>query len=293
MQVLLIVRLHLSLDAVVRGTQNSPLPPSVETAYYRKCIELKRRINEIEESNDAARVRKIRVNRQVLKMRLERAFLLENLQKRMDFNLDDSDRSTSPPPTVRARQGHTPQDGRQTDNLLQPQEKPLRSKRGHRKTTPPPPGGSVAPQETPGSTTGPASGQPGQGYFDAAPGTQAPLPAPQLTPGQSQPSASPYPPIQPQPAPSSPSAPPSNAFANGQPLNEPSVMSQTSAKYDEMDDDERRNADIQERDGEATANGEAVPSTTTAADATSGASATEEAAGADGNAAGGFTAVNR
>jgi hypothetical protein len=87
-------------DAVLRGTQNSPLPPSVETAYYRKCIELKRRINEIEESNDAARLRKVRINRQILKMRLERAFLLEQLQKRMEYNIDESDRSTSPPPTV-------------------------------------------------------------------------------------------------------------------------------------------------------------------------------------------------
>lgn len=88
-------------DVVARGTQNSPLPPSVETAYYRKCIELKRRINEIEESNDAARLRKVRINRQILKMRLERAFLLEQLQKRMENNVDDSDRSSSPPPTVR------------------------------------------------------------------------------------------------------------------------------------------------------------------------------------------------
>ncbi|KAI9659481.1 MAG: hypothetical protein M1821_001739 [Bathelium mastoideum] len=98
------------------STQNTPLPPSVEKAYYRKCIELKRRINEVEESNDAYRLRKIRLNRAILKMRLERAFLLEQIQKRMDYNADDSDQSASPPPT--------------------PQDKPMRSKRSHRKASP-------------------------------------------------------------------------------------------------------------------------------------------------------------
>jgi len=52
-------------------------------------------------------------------MRLERAFLLEQLNKHMEYNIDDSDRSSSPPPT--------------------PTDKPLRSKRSHnRKATPPP-----------------------------------------------------------------------------------------------------------------------------------------------------------
>ncbi|KAK8223605.1 hypothetical protein BKA81DRAFT_376718 [Phyllosticta paracitricarpa] len=51
-----------------------------------------------------------------MKLRLERAFLLERLAERMAPNVDESDRSTSPPPT--------------------PQEKPTRSKRGHRQKTP-------------------------------------------------------------------------------------------------------------------------------------------------------------
>ncbi|KAK7516662.1 uncharacterized protein IWZ02DRAFT_454765 [Phyllosticta citriasiana] len=98
-------------------TENTtPLPPSVEAAYYRKCIELKRRLNEIEANNDAARLRKLRVDRSIMKLRLERAFLLERLAERMAPNVDESDRSTSPPPT--------------------PQEKPTRSKRGHRQKTP-------------------------------------------------------------------------------------------------------------------------------------------------------------
>jgi hypothetical protein len=81
-------------------SSNSPLPPSVETAYYRKCIELKRRINEIEESNDSLRVRKTRIERAILKMRIERGFLLEKIAQNMKDNPDDSDESNSPPPTV-------------------------------------------------------------------------------------------------------------------------------------------------------------------------------------------------
>ncbi|GAB1320276.1 hypothetical protein MFIFM68171_10486 [Madurella fahalii] len=89
------------------------LPPSVEEAYRRKCIQLKQRTNEVEEANDAARLRLGRLKRQVEKMRLERAFLLEQLAKRTSTNVEDSDGSPSPPPT--------------------PKEKPLRIKRGHRK----------------------------------------------------------------------------------------------------------------------------------------------------------------
>ncbi|KAF2477539.1 uncharacterized protein BDR25DRAFT_1933 [Lindgomyces ingoldianus] len=99
-----------------RAFSQKDLPPSVETAYYRKCIELRRRINDIEENNDGTRLRIKRLNRTITKMRLERAFLLEQLHKHMEYNVDDSDRSSSPPPT--------------------PTDKPLRSKRSHRKTTP-------------------------------------------------------------------------------------------------------------------------------------------------------------
>ncbi|KAF2400930.1 hypothetical protein EJ06DRAFT_548829 [Trichodelitschia bisporula] len=107
---------------------NSPLPPSVEAAYYRKCIELKRRITEIEDNNDQLRVRKLRINRGILKLRLERAMLLERIEALMQPNVDESDRSTSPPAT--------------------PQDKPLRAKRGHRsKGTPPPAGAQPSPSE--------------------------------------------------------------------------------------------------------------------------------------------------
>ncbi|KAF1357729.1 hypothetical protein EJ07DRAFT_127593, partial [Lizonia empirigonia] len=109
-----------------RAFSQKDLPPSVETAYYRKCIDLRRRINDIEENNDGTRQRIQRLNRGIQKMRLERAFLLEQLQKHQEYNMDDSDRSSSPPPT--------------------PTDKPLRSKRSHRKGTPPP-SGTTSPGE--------------------------------------------------------------------------------------------------------------------------------------------------
>jgi len=83
------------------GAIPPPLPPSVEEAYRRKCIQLKQRMNEVEEANDASRLRIIRMERSVQKMRLERAFLLEQLAKRTSTNVEDSEGSPSPPPTVR------------------------------------------------------------------------------------------------------------------------------------------------------------------------------------------------
>lgn len=164
-----------------------PLPPSVEEAYRRKCIQLKRRTNEVEEDNEAARLRLVRLRRGVEKLRLERAFLLDQLAKRTSTNVEDSDGSPSPPPTVRdeayqhngsparlpahspspapapplraspsattttSTTGHRSRHKKPkplrsaagsasapgTNSLLpdrqQPQDKPLRSKRGHRK----------------------------------------------------------------------------------------------------------------------------------------------------------------
>ena len=78
----------------------APLPPSVEQNYRKKCIELKRRMNEVDESNDAYRLRKVRLNRGIMKLRLERAFMLEQLAKRTSVNVEDSEGSPSPPPTV-------------------------------------------------------------------------------------------------------------------------------------------------------------------------------------------------
>lgn len=62
---------------------------------------MKRRLREIEESNDATRLRKHRLDRSITKMRLTRAFLLEQLVKSQELDdAPDSERSESPPPTV-------------------------------------------------------------------------------------------------------------------------------------------------------------------------------------------------
>ncbi|KAI1384452.1 uncharacterized protein F4822DRAFT_445891 [Hypoxylon trugodes] len=89
------------------------LPPTVEEAYRRKCIQLKERTKEIEDESRAYQLRLNRLQRQVQKLRLERAFLLEQVAKRTSTNVEDSEGSPSPPPT--------------------PKDKPLRTKRGHRK----------------------------------------------------------------------------------------------------------------------------------------------------------------
>lgn len=57
-------------------------------------------MNEVEEANDASRLRLVRMQRAIEKMRLERAFLLEQLAKRTSTNVEDSEGSPSPPPTV-------------------------------------------------------------------------------------------------------------------------------------------------------------------------------------------------
>ena len=102
------------LGALLVTTPSGPptLPPSVEEAYKKKCIELRRRTNEVEESNDQFRLRKVRLLRGIRKMRLERAYLLEILGKRMKKNGsggtgdpayydEDSEGSSDGPPTVR------------------------------------------------------------------------------------------------------------------------------------------------------------------------------------------------
>ncbi|KAI0834834.1 hypothetical protein F5Y06DRAFT_278009 [Hypoxylon sp. FL0890] len=96
-----------------QNTNPPSLPPTVEEAYRRKCIQLKERTKEIEEEGKAYQLRLSRLQRQVQKLRLERAFLLEQVAKRTSTNVEDSDGSPSPPPT--------------------PKDKPLRTKRGHRK----------------------------------------------------------------------------------------------------------------------------------------------------------------
>ena len=101
-----------SSPTVTAGAVPPPLPPSVEEAYRKKCIELKRRMNEVEDSNDGLRLRKARLQRGIRKMRLERAYLLDILAKRMKKNGssvdafqgaydEESEGSSEAPPTVR------------------------------------------------------------------------------------------------------------------------------------------------------------------------------------------------
>ncbi|KAI4111146.1 MAG: hypothetical protein LQ339_000874 [Xanthoria mediterranea] len=133
------------MSGTLKGeTAPAPLPPSVEAAYKKKCIQLKKRLNEIEADNGAKRLRIDRNKRFIEKMRLEQAIMLEHLGKIQQkkgltpeglpvFDFDagdpDSEGSSEGPPT--------------------PNEKPLRSKRSHRRALPsPPPGGSNNP--TPG-----------------------------------------------------------------------------------------------------------------------------------------------
>ncbi|KAI1911997.1 hypothetical protein LOZ61_003538 [Ophidiomyces ophidiicola] len=56
-----------------------PNPPSIEAAYKLKCIELKKRLQEVEANNDAMRLRNERGWRYIQKMRLESSMLLERL----------------------------------------------------------------------------------------------------------------------------------------------------------------------------------------------------------------------
>lgn len=93
--------LHRNTNGHLAANIPPSLPPTVERAYRRKCVQLKRRISDVDDCNDAYRLRKIRLNRSIMKMRLERAFLLEQLAKRTKDNVDESEGSSSSPPTVR------------------------------------------------------------------------------------------------------------------------------------------------------------------------------------------------
>jgi hypothetical protein len=74
-----------------RGVNNSPLAPSQEAAYYRKCRVLAGRILDIETQNDRKRVAINRARRAVKKLRLERALLLAAIEERMSAHLSDDD----------------------------------------------------------------------------------------------------------------------------------------------------------------------------------------------------------
>ena len=141
---------------VAAGNVPPPLPPAVSEAYKKKFVVLKRSLIEVDEDNDAKRLRISRLHRGIRKMRLERAYLLEALAKRQKKNGssvegfpvaydEESEGSSEGPPTVRyqARSASPPTSAQGTRSLTllsQPNEKPLRSKRSHRRpvSSPPP-----------------------------------------------------------------------------------------------------------------------------------------------------------
>ena len=61
------------------NNHNTPNPPSIELAYKKKCIQLKKRLNESEAENDLIRARNKRAKFYVAKMRLETCIMLERL----------------------------------------------------------------------------------------------------------------------------------------------------------------------------------------------------------------------
>ncbi|KUL87878.1 hypothetical protein ZTR_03258 [Talaromyces verruculosus] len=68
-----------STTTTTTNNHNTPNPPSIELAYKKKCIQLKKRLNEIEAENDLIRARNKRAKYYVAKMRLETCIMLERL----------------------------------------------------------------------------------------------------------------------------------------------------------------------------------------------------------------------
>ncbi|KAF2720820.1 hypothetical protein K431DRAFT_346916 [Polychaeton citri CBS 116435] len=161
-------------------TSNTPLAPSVEKAYYRKCIELKRRLNEVESANDEMKFKRVRLDRSIMKMRLERAFLLEQLEKRMQQNAEASEGSgdegmATPPPDRphRDKRRRAPQSSAPGTGPAGPGLTSQTSSSGHQHIQPAPPGRSSSSQQpsrrSQGSLNGPTpprdseGGAPGHG----------------------------------------------------------------------------------------------------------------------------------
>ena len=71
----------LPVAGLPESHRNSPLAPSQEMAYRQKCIELQRRLSEIEANNEIIRQRLIRERPFLNKMRLNRAILLNHMKE--------------------------------------------------------------------------------------------------------------------------------------------------------------------------------------------------------------------
>ncbi|KAB8235403.1 hypothetical protein ETB97_002357 [Aspergillus alliaceus] len=129
-------------------------PPSVEVAYKRKCIALKKRLSEIEAENELMRTRNRRGWQYIQKMRLESCILLERLAKVTGMT-EDAQAGVNPELRARAAammsnaavlDGLAGQSGKEGSGALYedetegssdeqpptPQERPLRVKRSRK-----------------------------------------------------------------------------------------------------------------------------------------------------------------
>lgn len=93
--------IKFKMDARTAPTTASSNPPSVEIAYKRKCIALKKRLAEVEAENELMRTRNRRGWQYIQKMRLESCLLLERLAK-ITGMADDAQAGTADP-ELRAR----------------------------------------------------------------------------------------------------------------------------------------------------------------------------------------------
>ncbi|KAJ5645993.1 hypothetical protein N7490_002365 [Penicillium lividum] len=132
-------------------------PPSVEIAYKRKCIALKKRLMEIEAENDIIRTRNQRGWQYIQKMRLETCMLLERLAK--ITSMGNEANSGAADPELRARlaammtesgsmnggagRGQTGKryfddetEGSSDEQPRTPEERPLRVKRSRKSNLP-------------------------------------------------------------------------------------------------------------------------------------------------------------
>ncbi|CAG8024646.1 unnamed protein product [Penicillium nalgiovense] len=123
-------------------------PPSVEIAYKRKCIALKKRLAEVEAENEIMRTRNRRGSQYIQKMRLETCMLLERLTK--VTGMADEAKTGAANPELRARaaammnpaQGgpglllEDDTEGSSDEQPRTPEERPLRVKRSRKSNAP-------------------------------------------------------------------------------------------------------------------------------------------------------------
>ncbi|KAJ5519416.1 hypothetical protein N7453_001838 [Penicillium expansum] len=124
-------------------------PPSVEIAYKRKCIALKKRLAEVEAENEIMRTRNRRGSQYIQKMRLETCMLLERLTK--VTGMADEAKTGAANPELRARaaammnpaQGEPacfwkmiPRVAPMSSRAQYPEERPLRVKRSRKSNAP-------------------------------------------------------------------------------------------------------------------------------------------------------------